>query len=337
MDIDFALLDRFADELVSAFTNPQKRVFWGYLLSAFVLAVIWLCWQQKKTFSTAIKALFSGEIWWSASARADYRIFLINRVLMLMMAPWLLSKMAVAGWLFYSLHDLVGGRPAIGQDWPAGFIMLSFTLIYFLLDDASRYFLHRCLHKVPWLWAFHKVHHSATTLTPVTVFRIHPVELVLFSLRSTLVQAVCIAFFVFFFGERADLLTVFGTSFILFCFNIAGSNLRHSHIPLSYGAQVEKWLISPAQHQLHHSTDTRHFDCNFGVVLAVWDRLGHSLICSQRGQTLSFGISRQHAANTDHSLAELYWMPFVAGFGVLKAGVLSQINKLFSSDKTRYQ
>ncbi|MDF2181561.1 sterol desaturase family protein [Neptuniibacter sp. CAU 1671] len=307
------------------------------MFSAFLLGIGWLCWQQKLSLSGAFKALFSSDIWWSVSAKADYKVFFINRVLMLFLAPWLLSKMALSGWLFYSLHDLMGGRPSIGQDLPAGLIMLSFTLVYFLLDDASRYALHRCLHTIPCLWAFHKVHHSATSLTPITVFRIHPVELVLFSLRSTVVQAICITFFVFFFGEKADLVTVFGTSFILFWFNLAGSNLRHSHVPVRYGVRLERWLISPAQHQLHHSTDPKHFDCNFGVVLAVWDRIGRSLVVSQRRQALTFGISRQHAAATRHTLSELYWIPVVESLQVLKKGAQKYLSKLIGVAKTIYQ
>ncbi|MEC7230725.1 MAG: sterol desaturase family protein, partial [Verrucomicrobiota bacterium] len=49
-----------------------------------------------------------------------------------------------------------------------------FYLFLFILDDFARYWLHRWLHAIPLLWSFHKVHHSASTLNPFTVFRTHP-------------------------------------------------------------------------------------------------------------------------------------------------------------------
>ena len=49
------------------------------------------------------------------------------------------------------------------------------------------------------------------------------------------------------------------------------ANLRHSHVWITYGRIMERLLISPAQHQIHHSKNKVHFDRNFGVVLAIWD------------------------------------------------------------------
>ncbi|MFW1676778.1 sterol desaturase family protein [Pontibacter sp. JAM-7] len=325
--MDITLLDQFADELVSAFINPQKRVFWGYLFMAFAIGIGWLCWQHRCSFFGALGQMLNPAVWWSHSARADYKIFVINRLLMLLFGPWLVTRMVFAGWLFYSLHDLFGGRVLIGASLPQWAVMFSFTLIYFLLDDASRYLLHRWLHQVPWLWAFHKVHHSATRLTPVTVFRAHPVEALLFTVRSALVQGVCIAAFVYFFGDRADLITIFGSSFILFIFNVAGANLRHSHIAIGYGKHAEKWLISPAQHQLHHSTNPSHFDCNFGVVLAIWDRLGGSLIVSKPGQRLRFGLNRQQQKAQLHTLHDLYLWPFYEAGSSLWSALLTVVKK----------
>ena len=45
-----------------------------------------------------------------------------------------------------------------------------------------------------------------------------------------------------------------------FIFNIAGANLRHSHIEIAYWTWLEKIFISPAQHQLHHSIENKHFN-----------------------------------------------------------------------------
>ena len=49
-------------------------------------------------------------------------------------------------------------------------------------------------------------------------------------------------------------------------------------------------LISPAQHQVHHSVDPRHHDRNYGEVLALWDWLFGTLYISRAGETIRFGL-----------------------------------------------
>ena len=105
------------------------------------------------------------------------------------------------------------------------------------------------MHKWPILWAIHKVHHSATFLTPMTVFRTHPLEGVVFSLRSAFTQAISISSFVFLFGPQVDIATILGANIFIFAFNIAGSNLRHSHIDIRYWKWLEYLIISPALHK----------------------------------------------------------------------------------------
>ena len=187
--------------------------------------------------------------------------------------------------------------------------MCVFTLTLFLLDDFSRFFLHWLLHKVPFLWAFHQVHHSATQMTPLTVLRTHPVEGVLFYLRSALVQALVISLFIYCFGSQVDLISLFGVSIFLFAFNVLGANLRHSHVAIYYPQWLEKWLISPAMHQIHHSVAVRHFDKNLGSALAIWDRLFATLHHSEPHTQLQFGIDKTQAA-CEHNIIRLYVNPF---------------------------
>ena len=140
------------------------------------------------------------------------------------------------------------------------------------------------------LWAFHKVHHSAETLTPITVYRTHPVEGIIFATRAVFVQAVTIALFVSLFGGSIELVEVYGVNILLFIFNFTGANLRHSHIRIAYPRVIEQILISPAQHQIHHSSDVSHFNCNFGAALAIWDRVAKTLFTSESSQEITFGL-----------------------------------------------
>lgn len=317
------LFDFWAD-LNQAFTNPQKRVFWGFLVSAGLIGFVVLKYQQQQTTRATLKRLFSAKVWLSPSARADYAVFLLNRVLFLLLTPLLITQLAVATWLFEGLHLLFAGRVLVGESWPDWTVMLLFTCCYFIVDDFARFYVHKLLHDIPALWAFHKVHHSARVMTPITVFRAHPVEGLLFSVRTILVQASMLSLFVFFFGSRVDLVTLFGASFIVFFFNVLGANLRHSHIPLRYGDKVERWLISPKQHQIHHSVQAKHFNQNYGVVFAVWDRLNGSLALSEKQQVLRFGLSHRKPLG-EHSLQRLYLKPFVDSAKQLKKLIKPQL------------
>ena len=300
--------------LVDGFVDPKKRVFVGYLIVALAIACVVMLgaagWNLRAGAADGRRLIFSRAIWWSASARADYKMFAVNQALMMAIAPRLVGRMAIATALFTGLHTLIGGRPDLAFVVPGWAVVAGFTLCHFLCDDLSKYLVHRALHRWPVLWAFHKVHHSATTLTPLTVYRTHPLEAVLFSLRGSAVQAVVVAVFIFFFGNAVDLFTVLGASVFLFAFNAAGSNLRHSHVRISYGRRLERWLMSPAQHQIHHSVEERHHDKNFGTVLSLWDWLGGTLCLAERNETVHFGLTREPAPEMN-GLAALYLRPVV--------------------------
>ena len=307
--------------LADGFVDPKKRVFVGYLFAALAIACVAMLgaagWNLRAGTAAGRRLIFSRAIWWSASARADYKMFALNQALMMAIAPRLVGRMAIATALFTGLHALVGGRPDAALTLPDWLVVASFTLCHFLCDDLSKYLVHRALHRWPVLWAFHKVHHSATTLTPLTVYRTHPLEAVLFSLRGTAVQAVVVAVFIFFFGSAVDLFTVLGASVLLFAFNAAGSNLRHSHVRIGYGRRLERVLMSPAQHQIHHSVEECHHDKNFGTVLSLWDWLGGTLYLAEKGEELRYGLTAGETKQMN-SLGALYLRPVLEAGRILR-------------------
>lgn len=274
--------------------------------------MVWLLLRKKYSLRRCVALLFSPRIWWSSSAKGDYTVLLMNKCIMVVLSPLLWAQITIATYIFYQLHEWLPVRPQFFVSWSTGSIAVMFTVCYFLVDDFMRFYVHRLMHRVPFLWAFHKVHHTAEVLTPLTVFRTHPIEAVIFSLRSVVTQAVVIAVFVFFMGDRADILTVLGAHVFLFVFNVLGANLRHSHVGICYWPSVERWLISPAQHQIHHSVAERHYDKNYGVVLAVWDYCAGSHYTAEKNQSLQFGlIDEEGNVSQHHRVYDLYCVPFV--------------------------
>lgn len=290
-------IDQFLG-LFSDFANPKKRVFLGYLALSVVIAALFLIFIRKTPLRAALRRIFDPAVWFSGSAQADYKIFLINRVFTGFISPLLLTQVAIASAIYLALvrSDLTWWG-VLGQ-WPAPVVVGLFSITMFVVDDLTKYLVHRWMHKWPILWPIHKVHHAAETLTPMTVYRVHPLEGVLYATRSTLAQGTVISLFYYLFGDAVNLYTIIGVNVLVFVFHVTGSNLRHSHIDIRYPNWLEHILISPAQHQLHHSIAEEHYDKNFGAALALWDWLFGSLHLSEGQADLKFGLdpSEQHSA-----------------------------------------
>lgn len=294
--------------LFSDFVNPKKRVFWGYLLLTVLLALVWLVLVRKRKLGVAFSEVFDRKVFFSASAWADYKIFFINRIFTLFISPLLISQLAIATALFYALHSVEFLQKGVFADSPVALIVGLFTLTIFMVDDYTKFLLHRWMHVWPLLWSIHKVHHSAETMTPITVYRVHPLEGILYAMRSAVAQGSTMAVFLFFFGDAIDLVTVVGVNVLSFVFHVTGSNLRHSHISIRYWGWLEHLLISPAQHQVHHSIARRHHDKNFGVALAVWDWLYGSLYLSEKDEKLTYGLQPNEASASN--IIDIYKRPF---------------------------
>ena len=282
------------------FINPEKRLFLGYLISAAFIAVIWIRMVQKKPLANIVSGFFNSNVWFSKSAIGDYKLMVFNQFFIKLLAPILVGQLALTLFVFENMH-LLFSRPSASV--PVWIVMLIFTSVLFILDDFSRYLLHRLMHRIPLLWKFHKAHHSATNLTPLTVLRTHPIEAVLFSFRAVIVHSLCLGVCFFFFAESVSLIEIFGSSMFVVIFHSLGSNLRHSHVNLSYWNWLEKILVSPAQHQIHHSINPKHYDSNFGAILAIWDNLGRSCIVSEKNQEIEFGLKDQ--SEKAHNLKNL--------------------------------
>ena len=104
----------------------------------------------------------------------------------------------------------------------------------------------------------------------------------------------------FLFGPTLKMIDIVGANMFVFAFNVLGSNLRHSHIWLSWGNCIEKIFLSPAQHQIHHSYAPEHIDKNFGTCFALWDKLAGSWVPAEDTpeQRLSFGLAPPLSKNS---------------------------------------
>lgn len=265
----------------------------------------------------AVGRIFNKKIFFSKSAIADYKLFIINQGIATLISPLLLTQLAIATAIYFALHDQSFLAQGHFEYIHSGVIVTLFSVTMFVVDDLTKYLVHRWMHRIPLLWAIHKVHHSAETLTPITVYRVHPLEGVLYASRSAVAQGITLPIFIFLFGGAVDLYTVLGVNVIVFVFHVTGSNLRHSHIDIRYWPWLEKFLISPAQHQLHHSVAEEHHDKNFGAALAIWDWMFGTLHLSEKEKDLTFGLDPSEASPAT-GLKSLYMGPLVEIFLILR-------------------
>lgn len=288
-------LKDWVDRFLTPVDDPGSRLFHLNLIISILFILGWVIYaNQGMAFKEAAhrtkKLIFSKRYWWNRSTKVDYQIYLFNSVLKLFLfIPFLdfsfrFSQWTIKGLLAVNDHEMIG-LPATTLN------LFLFTVAAFVFDDFLRFAHHLLMHRVPWLWRLHAAHHSAKVLTPISLYRLHPLESAMATVRNSLGTGVAIGTFIFLFESRFTLLTVFGVNFFGFTFNFLASNLRHSHIPLSFGP-LEKVFISPKQHQVHHSNNPAHYDKNFGVSLSIWDRLCGSLIYSKDvPKALRFGLS----------------------------------------------
>jgi len=130
--------------------------------------------------------------------------------------------------------------------------------VAFVLVDLTYYLEHRCLHRVRLLWAaMHSVHHSSPHFNQAT------------ALRVSFVDGVTMPFFylpLVALGFEPALVLAF------LVLNLSYQQWIHTEL---VGALpwLDGWLNTPANHRVHHSSEVRYLDKNYGGVLMVWDRL----------------------------------------------------------------
>ena len=160
------------------------------------------------------------------------------------------------------------------------------------LTDLAQYWVHRAFHRIPWLWKFHAVHHSAKSMDWIAGARMHFLEIiVLRSLTAT-------PMFVLGFDKSAI------QTYILIVY--VYSSFIHSNIGTSFGP-VEKVLVSPRYHHWHHGLEKEAIDVNFAIHFPLLDRLFGTHHMPEGRWPNGYGIH-------GHPVPNGYWQQFLYPF-----------------------
>lgn len=294
------------------FNTPSVSVYWVYLLSAGALAAGLYIWRARReaTVGGLLGFLFPRRIFAHRSARNDLALMVVNTLLhsFVFVVPLqtVSTTLATHVWkLLYDLHALA--HPLSGPG-----LWVGVTLALFMIADLAFFLSHALHHRVPMLWELHKVHHSAPVLTPLSVFRRHPVEIVLDGLIGGVLLGVAYGVIGWLSGSVITGYEVLGVNVLLFATLIIGFNLQHSHVWMTWGP-LERVLISPAAHQIHHSNAPEHHDRNFGNMLSIWDRLAGTYVSPPPARLeLEFGLGPE--TEKYRSVWRLYLVPLIRIF-----------------------
>ncbi len=260
--------------LVALLLSPESHFSVWSLLAAFGLALAFLLVRFRRPikFRVAIRALLPQKLVAGRSAQTDWWFLLLNGALGPMVFGWaILSHGWVAGGVHAAFDGAFGAHPASGLS--QMMIALMMSAVLFIAYEFGYWLDHWLCHHVSALWEFHKVHHSAETLSPVTNFRVHPVDTILFYNLVAVITGTVSGAFQWLLGGAAQPLTVGSVNVVMIAFVFLLLHLQHSQLWVAFPGWLGRWILSPAHHQLHHSSDPAHFNSNYGNGLAVWDRL----------------------------------------------------------------
>lgn len=130
-----------------------------------------------------------------------------------------------------------------------------------LLLDLAIYLQDVLFHAVPWLWRLHRMHHADLDFDTTTGLRFHPVEILLsMAIKLAVVGAI-----------GAPPVAVLAFEIIL----NATALFNHANIrlPTAVDSALRLVLVTPDMHRVHHSSDPRETNSNYGFSVPWWDRL----------------------------------------------------------------
>jgi sterol desaturase/sphingolipid hydroxylase (fatty acid hydroxylase superfamily) len=312
-----AVLSQFVSSL---FWAPASRAFYASLGTSFLLAAAFLAWRRRghrpHGWRVWHRALFPRRWLIGPSAKADIGIYLFNTATYTILFGWLvLSGEAIASLIHTSLaHTL--GTPA-PTALPAAAILAIVTTVLFLAYEFGYWLDHYLMHRFDFLWPFHKVHHTAETLSPLTNFRMHPVDSILFGNTLALSMGAAYGAACFALGTEPNPAFFAKTTIFSAVFSLTTGPLQHSHIWMPFRGLLGRIVLSPAHHQLHHSNNPRDFNSNFGSALSLYDTLFGTLnVPTVARPHLTFGVTPPPPH--PHALTGWLLVPFAESWSALR-------------------
>jgi|TARA_B110000967_G_scaffold28846_1_gene26954 sterol desaturase/sphingolipid hydroxylase (fatty acid hydroxylase superfamily) len=162
-------------------------------------------------------------------------------------------------------------------------------IIGLVFTDFIAYWFHRLSHEINFLWAAHNVHHQSEELNLTTVFRV--------SFLAVIYRA---TFFVWMAFAGFDVFTIVSTGVFLGLYQL----FTHSRLIGKLGF-IEKFMTTPSHHRVHHASNEKYLDQNYGHIFIIWDKLFGTFMEEQ--EEPKYGITSGYKRSNAYNAIFSYW------------------------------
>jgi sterol desaturase/sphingolipid hydroxylase (fatty acid hydroxylase superfamily) len=312
--------------IVVGLLSPSSVFSIYSLAAALVVAVVFLALRQRRRgrsvrVGAILRALFSRRVLFHRSTLADLGYYVIGTLTLGALLGWAIVSAATISDLIVGFLNAHVGRPA-PMNAPDIALRIGKTAALFLGYELGFYVDHSLKHRIPALWELHKTHHSAEVLTPLTNFRVHPLDSLMLANVLAIFTGTFGGLFAYGVGRPVPIFTIDGANILLIAYIFLTANLQHSQVWIPARGLIGRLFMSPAHHQIHHSNDPAHYNRNMGASLAIFDWLFGTLAMPEReSQRLKFGVNQP---DDPHAVTTLLLLPVAnalrALLGLKRAG-----------------
>ena len=292
------------EKYIEIITNSYSG-YWNYLKTEVLSITYWdnyfyglivislVVWALEIAFPWRDKQSIFRKDFWLDTFYMFFNFFLLNLIVFIALSN-------TAAEFFNDILGLVGLSLYNFQLLEVNFLPKPLGLfIFFIVADFVQWNTHRLLHRVPWLWNFHKVHHSVKEMGFAAHLRYHWMEPVVYKSILYIPLAIIGGF------EAQDV------AFIHF-FNIAIGHLNHANLGWDYG-KLKYIFNNPKMHIWHHVKKLpKHarYGVNYGLTLSIWDYLFKTNYIPESGRDIELGFSGDETFPKDFISQELYPIKF---------------------------
>lgn len=269
------------NELISI--NHWDNYFYGLIIISIVVWVLEIVFPWRKN-----QKIFRKDFWLD-TFYMFFNFFLLNLIVLIA-----LSNTAVQ--LFEDILSGIGLTINSFQLFDVDTLPKALSLIiFFLVSDFVQWNTHRLLHRISFLWNFHKVHHSVKQMGFAAHLRYHWMEPVVYKSMLYIPLAIIGGF------DAQDVA-------IVHFFALAVGHLNHANLGWDYG--ILKYVFNnPKMHIWHHAKELPNhvrYGVNFGLTLSLWDYIFKTDYVPHSGRDIELGFKGDENFPKDFLSQELY-------------------------------
>ena len=290
------------------------------ILNLFLPVIIVILWEYCFSNNFSLKKIKNSE----GYKNADYWYFCLE--LLVRYVPFVTVIITfgfsplgprLSSWLIDQANSIGGYYNLQIEANPKDFWLI---LLHIIIYDFYKFLFHFNSHRIAFLWDYHEFHHSATEMTILNDRRVNYYETVF----NSIILAPIIALSSILsnkYLEVSPFLPILSYG-LYYSSSKYTAFISHSSTKIIYPKLISYILMSPSLHWIHHSNNSKHYDCNFGILFSFWDRLFGTYLGEEHLKDIEcFGVEKSEY-NKHHPLYSYLILPLVKTSRRIRKGTL---------------